>query len=200
MKVILLNGSPHVNGCTKRALTEVATALNEENIETEIIDVSSGYVGCKACNACSKIGRCAINDGLNEISEKVKSADGLIIGAPVYYASPNGNFIAFLDRIFCSSKGAFSFKVGASVVSARRGGTTASLDVLNKYFLISNMVMPGSSYWNMVHGNTPEEVEQDKEGLQTMRQLGKNTAWVIKALKSQPTPIAEAKIRTNFTR
>ena len=174
MKVLMLNGSPHERGCTNRALLEVEWALNEEGIETEILHVGSQSVhGCIACQKCSETGRCVFTyDLVNQVLDKMETADGLIVGSPVHYASPNGTVLSFLDRLFYAGRD-FAFKPGAAVVSARRAGTTASLDVLNKYFTIAQMPVVSSTYWNMVHGFTPQEVEQDLEGLHTMRALGK---------------------------
>ncbi len=196
--VILLNCSPHKNGCTKRALIEISNTLKEEGVNFEIIDVEQNVTSCLACGACSKLKKCIKDDQVNFVAEKVRNSDGLIVGAPVYFASPNGASLSFLDRLFCSARSDFEYKIGASITSARRAGTIASFDVLNKYFLISNMIMPGSNYWNEVHGNTPADVEQDLEGLQTMRVLARNVAWLIKNLKGKNTPIKEQKIKTNF--
>ena len=185
MKVLLINGSPHANGCTYTALMEVAKTLNEEGIDTEIIHIGNKDIrGCIACERCSDLKRCVFNDMVNEVLPKFEECDGLVLGSPVYYSSPNGTILSFLDRLFyCSNHINKAFKVGASVVCARRGGTTASFDVLNKYFTISQMPIVSSRYWNMVHGNTVEEVVQDKEGLQTMRMLGRNMAFLIKSIK-----------------
>jgi len=196
--VILLNCSPHKNGCTKRALIEISDTLKKEGVNSEIIDVDQNVTGCLACGACSKLKKCIKDDQVNIVAEKVRNSDGLIVGAPVYFASPNGTAISFLDRLFCSARANFEYKIGASIASARRAGTIASFDILNKYFLISNMIVPGSNYWNEVHGNTPNDVEQDLEGLQTMRVLAKNVAWLIKNLKGKDTPTSEPKIKTNF--
>ena len=183
MKVLLLNGSPHADGSTNRALVEVSKALNEEGIDTEIVHVGHLDVrGCIACGKCYQTGECIFNDIVNEVSNKFEEADGLIVGSPVYYASPNGSLISLLDRLFYSTHFNKMMKVGASVVSCRRGGNTASFDVLNKYFTISNMPIASSRYWNMVHGNNKNETEQDLEGLLTMRTLGKNMAFLIKSI------------------
>lgn len=204
-RVLLLNGSPHANGTTSRALSELRDTLICEGVSAEIIHVGHLSVrGCSGCYACSKLGKCVHDDIVNEIAEKFKVADGLVIGSPVYYASPNGAFIALLDRLFYSSRFDKSMKVGASVVAARRGGCTASFDCLNKYFTISDMPIVSSRYWNQVHGNSAEEAEADLEGLQTMRALGRNMAFLIKCIrlgKEQLPPIEkEKKIRTNFIR
>lgn len=205
MKVLLINGSPHKNGCTNRALTEVAASLNSNGIETEIVWIGNkGIHGCIDCRSCKTTRRCAFDDGVNEISDKMAECDGLIVGSPVYYASPNGSLYSLLDRLFgiCPS---LLHKPAAAVVSARRGGTTAALDGLNKYFMIRQMPVVSSTYWNMVHGNSPEEVEQDKEGLQSMRNLGKNMAWLIKCIEAGkaagiPVPTADSGEKTNFIR
>ena len=204
-KVILLNGSPHKEGTTNRALTEVANTLIKEGVDAEIIHVGHLNVrGCMGCYACGKLKKCVIDDIVNEIAEKFKEADGLIIGSPVFYASPNGAFLALLDRLFYSSRFDKAMKVGASVVAARRGGCTASFDVLNKYFTISDMPIVSARYWNQVHGNSAEDAECDLEGLHTMRGLGRNMAFLIKAIrlgKEQLPPIErESKVYTNFIR
>lgn len=204
-KVILLNGSPHKEGTTNRALTEVKRTLESEGIEAEIIHVGHLSVrGCSGCYACGKLKKCVHDDIVNEIAEKLRDADGLVIGSPVYYASPNGGFLALLDRLFYSSRFDKSMKVGASVVAARRGGCTASFDVLNKYFTISDMPIVSARYWNQVHGNSAEDAESDLEGLHTMRGLGKNMAFLIKCIrlgKEQLPPIErESKVYTNFIR
>ncbi len=206
MKVLMLNGSPHERGCTNRALLEVERALNEEGIETEIFHVGSqsGH-GCIACQKCAGTVRCVFNyDMVNHVLEEMETAAGLVVGSPVHYASPNGTVLSFLDRLFYAGRN-FAFKPGAAVVSARRAGTTASLDVLNKYFTIAQMPVVSSSYWNMVHGFTPQEVEQDLEGLHTMKTLGKNMAWLLKCLEVGKAaginfPDKEEIPRTNFIR
>ena len=204
-KVIVLNGSPHKTGTTYRALKELCDTLEAEGISVELIQVGHLEVkGCSGCYACGKLKKCVHDDVVNEIAEKFKGADGLVIGSPVYYASPNGAFLALLDRLFYSSRFDKSMKVGASVVAARRGGLTASFDVLNKYFAISDMPIVTSRYWNQIHGNSAEDAEQDLEGLQTMRALGRNMAFLIKSIrlgKEQLPPIEkEKKIYTNFVR
>ena len=161
MKVILINGSPHADGSTNRALVEVARELNKEGIETEIVQVGHLAIrGCIACGSCYQTGKCVFEDIVNEVAKKFEEADGLVVGSPVYYASPNGTLISFLDRLFYSTHFNKMMKVGASVVSCRRGGNTASFDVLNKYFTISNMPIASSRYWNMVHGNRKEFHQQ----------------------------------------
>lgn len=184
MKVLLINGSPNAKGCTFTALSEVADALNKEGVETEIVQVGHKDIrGCIGCRMCKKTGKCVFNDIVGEIQEKFVEADGIVIGSPVYYSGPNGTMISFLDRMFYSCLADKRMKVGAAVVSCRRGGNTATFDVLNKYFTINQMPIVSSQYWNMVHGNNAEEVKQDIEGLQTMRTLGKNMAFLIKAIR-----------------
>lgn len=205
MKVLLINGSPNARGCTYTALNEVATTLENQGVETEIIQVGHKDIrGCIACRKCKSTGKCVFNDIVNEVAPKFDSADGLIVGSPVYYASPNGTLISFLDRLFFSTAFDKAMKVGASVVSCRRGGNTASFDMLNKYFAISQMPIVTSQYWNMVHGNSAQEVMQDLEGLQTMRTLGKNAAFLIKAIdmaKGEASlPVKEERVGTNFIR
>lgn len=183
MKVLILNGSPRVNGCTARALEEVSKTLNEEGIETETIVVGNKDVrGCIACNSCAKTGKCVFNDIVNDIAVKFENADGIIIGSPVYYAGSNGTIISLLDRLFYSTHFDKTMKVGAAVLSSRRAGSTSAMDEINKYFTICNMPIVSSSYWNEVHGFTASDVEKDKEGLQTMRNLGRNMAFMIKAI------------------
>ena len=186
-KVLLLNGSPHKNGCTAAALDEIIQVLQEEGIETELIQIGGQEVrGCVACNFCDKNGKCVVDDMVNEVAAKLGSADGLVIGSPVYFSSPNGTLLAFLDRLFYSTP--FSkkqMKVGASVVSCRRGGNTASFDVLNKYFTISSMPVVSSTYWNQVHGFSAEDAKKDLEGMQTMRNLARNMAFMIRAIAAE---------------
>ncbi len=206
MKVILLNGSPHKDGCTYTALSEAAHRLEERGIETEILQLGTKSVrGCIACQACSKTGHCVFDDDVvNQWIDKIKEADGVIAGSPVYYAGPNGAFCAVLDRVFYAAGSAFRFKPAAAVLSARRGGASASFDRLNKYFTIAEMPVVASQYWNAVHGMTPEEVKQDKEGLQIMRTLAENMAWMLKAMeqrkRQEPVPEREAWTPTNFVR
>lgn len=205
MNVILINGSPHANGCTFTALNEVAKTLNNEGIATEIIHVGNKAVrGCIACRKCKTTGKCVFDDIVNEVAPKFKECDGIVIGSPVYFASANGTLVSFIDRLFYSMTADKSMKVGASVVSCRRGGNTATFDELNKYFTISNMPVVSSQYWNMIHGNTPEEAAQDAEGLQTMRTLGRNMAFLIKSIRlgkeAYGLPEKEEHIFTNFIR
>ena len=183
-KVIVINGSPRAEQCTGTALDEVVKTLNEEGIETEVVHIGNKAVrGCAACGYCETHDGCVFGDIVNEVNAKLKDADGLVVGSPVYYGSPNGTLLAFLDRLFYSAmQGAGHMKVGASVVSCRRGGNSASFDVLNKYFAISGMPMASSTYWNQVHGFTAEDVEKDAEGLQTMRNLARNMSCMIKAI------------------
>lgn len=202
-KVLLLNGSPHEKGCTARALEEVIKTLNEEGIETELVHIGKESLpGCQSCNFCYKNGRCVFDDKVNEVAAKFEEADGLIIGSPVYYASPNGAALTFMDRLFYSAGFSKHMKVGAAVVSCRRGGNTASFDVLNKYFTISGMPIVPSTYWNQVHGFTAEDVEKDLEGLQVMRNLGRNMAFLIKAIAEAKAkdglPLEEKKVYTSF--
>lgn len=202
-RVIILSGSPHKDGTTSRALSELASTLETEGIEAEVIQVGHLSVkGCNGCYACGKLKKCVHEDIVNDIAEKFKEADGLVIASPVYYASPNGAFLALLDRLFYSSRFDKSMKVGASVVVARRGGCSASFDALNKYFTISEMPIVSSRYWNQVHGNSAEDAEQDYEGIQTMRVLARNMAFLIKCIRlgkeQLPEIEKEKKIYTNF--
>lgn len=181
-KVILLNGSAHQHGCTATALDEMVKVFQEEGVETEIIQVGTKPVrGCISCGKCEELGRCVFDDLVNEVAPKFEEADGLVVGSPVYYGSPNGNILSFMDRLFYSTHYDKQMKVGAAVVSCRRGGNTASFDVLNKYFTISSMPVASSTYWNQVHGFTAEDVKKDLEGLQTMRNLARNMSFMMKA-------------------
>ena len=182
-KVLLLNGSPRAKGCTAAALQEMISVFTKEGIETELIHVGNKDIrGCIACGSCMKTGKCVLNDLVNEVAPKFEAADGLVIGSPVYYASPNGTILSFMDRLFYSTHFSKHMKVGAAVVSARRGGNTASFDVLNKYFTISGMPVASATYWNQVHGFTAEDVKKDLEGLQTMRNLARNMSFMIRAI------------------
>ena len=184
-KVLLINGSPNAQGCTYTALREVEKSLNKNGVDTEIFQLGKGPIqGCTGCGGCGRNGKCVFDDGVNRLVERLDEFDGLVIGSPVYYASPNGALLAFLDRLFFAAGKKFAGKPGAAVVSCRRGGATAAFDVLNKYFSISNMPIVTSQYWNQIHGNTPEEALQDAEGLQTMRTLGENMAWLIKCIQA----------------
>ena len=206
MKVLLLNGSPHEFGCTYTALREVAGALEKGGVETEIFWIGSKpQGGCIACGACGKTGKCAFDGGVNEFVEKAREADGFIFGSPVHYAAASGSITGFLERAFYSGSPAFQGKPGAAVVSARRAGTTAAFDQLNKYFAINEMPVVSANYWNMVHGSTAADVEQDLEGLQTMRVLARNMAWLMKCVAAGKAagverPAQEQKQRTNFIR
>ncbi len=195
MKVLLLNGSPNIDGCTKRALVEVQKTLNDENIETEIIDVGNKDIrGCIACRTCTKNGKCVFDDLVNEVAVKFSKADGIVVGTPVYYAHANGGIISFLDRLFFStSKINKSMKVGATVISSRRAGSTSAFDEINKYYTISCMPIASSTYWNEVHGAKKEDVEKDLEGLQTMRNLGRNMAFIIKSINLGKEKFGEPK-------
>ena len=184
MKVLILNGSPRSHGCTARALEEVEKTLHEEGIETETVLVGNKDVrGCIACRSCASTGKCVFDDIVNEIAPKFESADGIIIGTPVYYAGSNGTILSLLDRLFFSTRFDKSMKVGASVISSRRAGSTSAYDEVNKYFGICSMPIATSTYWNEVHGSKAEDVEKDKEGLQTMRNLGRNMAFLMKSIQ-----------------
>lgn len=211
MKVLLVNGGPHKNGCVNTALEEVAKALNSEGIETEIFWVGvKPIAGCIACKTCAKTGKCVFDDVVNEFVEKAKDADGFIFGSPVHYAGATGAITSFMDRAFysafqCGKGDVFEFKPAATVISARRAGTTATYDQLNKYFGISQMPIISSRYWNMVHGATPEDVRKDEEGMQVMRILGKNMAYYLKCIeagkeKGIEKPQQEEITFTNFIR
>lgn len=184
MKVLILNGSPRSHGCTARALEEVEKTLHEEGIETETVLVGNKDIrGCIACRSCASTGKCVFDDIVNEIAPKFESADGIIIGTPVYYAGSNGTILSLLDRLFFSTHFDKSMKVGASVISSRRAGSTSAYDEVNKYFGICSMPIVTSTYWNEVHGSKAEDVEKDKEGLQTMRNLGRNMAFLMKSIQ-----------------
>lgn len=206
MKVILVNGSPHENGCTYTALTEVEKTLNKEGIETEILWLGKEPVaGCIGCGACLKSGRCFRDDVVNTFIEKMSQADGFVFGSPVHFASASGELTSFMDRAFYGRGSLVAGKPAAAVVSCRRGGATAAFDQINKYFSISNMPIVTSQYWNQVHGNTPEQVVQDEEGMQTMRTLGMNMAWLLKCIEAGKKagidrPEYEKKIATNYIR
>ncbi len=183
MKVLLINGSPHPNGCTGTALDEMVKIFVQEKIETETIQVGSKAIrGCIACEKCRELGHCVFDDLVNETAPKFMEADGLVIGSPVYYGSPNGTVLSFLDRLFYSTSFSKHMKVGAAVVSCRRGGNTASFDVLNQYFTMSSMPVAASTYWNQVHGFSAEDVKKDLEGLQTMRNLARNMTFMMRAI------------------
>ncbi|MBQ7885459.1 MAG: flavodoxin family protein [Clostridia bacterium] len=210
MKVLLINGSPHERGCTYRALCEIEGALREEGLETEIVQLGTAPIrGCTGCGACYKMKRCRCvydDDAVNRVLEKCEEADGFVFGSPVHYASAGGAITSLMDRMFYAGSRLMRAKPACAIVSARRAGTTAAIDQLNKYFTISGMPIASSQYWPMVHGNTPEQVEQDEEGLQIMRQLGRNLAWMIKSFAiarehgvNPPAPEKERKV-TNFIR
>ena len=183
MKVLILNGSPHVDGCTARALKEAAQILEKEGILTETIEVGSQSIrGCVSCGSCRKTGKCVFDDLVNEVVPLFAEADGIIVGSPVYYAGANGTLIAFMDRLFYSTRFDKTMKVGAAILSSRRAGSTSAFDEINKYFTIAGMPVVSSTYWNEVHGFTAADVEKDAEGLQTMRNLGRNMAFLIKAV------------------
>ena len=205
MKVLLINGSPHAHGSTYTALHEMEQIFAAENIQTEIIHVGNKDIrGCVACGSCGKQGKCAFADLVNETAPKFQACSGLVVGSPVYYASANATLIAFLDRLFYSTPFDKTMKVGASVVSARRGGLSATFDGLNKYFTISGMPVASGQYWNSIHGNSAEEAAQDKEGLQIMRTLAKNMSFLIKSIalgrEQYGLPEKEPFTRTNFIR
>lgn len=203
-KVLLINGSPHEHGCTYTALKEMADTFEKCGVEHEILYLGRAPVaGCIACGGCRDTGKCVFADKVNEVLEKIGEYDGIVVGSPVYYAGPAGQLCAFLDRLFYASRGRMEGKLAASVVSCRRGGASAAFDRLNKYFGISNMHVVGSQYWNQVHGYTPEDVRQDKEGLQTMRTLAQNMAWLLKNIEAGsaagiPAPAYEERVVTNF--
>lgn len=211
MKVMLVNGSPHRHGCTDRALQEVARTLEENGVEAEIFRIGAKPVGgCIACGGCDRTGACVFDDAVNEFRAKAAEADGFVFGAPVHYAHAGASLVGFMDRLFYSNGRAgqpdvFRHKPAAAVASARRAGTTAALDDIQKFFTISQMPVVSSRYWNNVHGNTPEEVERDAEGLWTMRQLGRNMAWLLRSIEAgraaglEP-PAQEPGARTNFIR
>ncbi len=205
MKVLLINGSLHEKGCTYTALSEVEKALNANGVETEIYWIGQNATsGCKGCWACKKTKKCVIDDGINEFVEKCAQVDGFVFGSPVYYASAAGALVSFMDRVFYSGGKNLAYKPAAAVVSCRRAGASTTFDVINKYFTINNMPVVGSNYWNEIHGNTAEEASQDEEGLQTMRILGNNMAWLLKCIQlgkeAGLEPVRERKIMTNFIR
>ncbi len=207
MKVLLVNGSPHAKGCTFTALSEVAGALEKAGIETQLMQIGGKAIrGCIACGKCAETGHCIFTDDpVNEGIDLLRAADGLVVGAPVYYAGHNATLCAFLDRVFFMKAAPYAYKPACAVVSCRRGGATASFDRLNKYFTIARMPVVSSQYWNEIHGNTAEEARQDLEGLQTMRTLGANMAWMLKCFaagreKGILPPEREPGIYTNFIR
>lgn len=206
MKVTLVNGSPHPHGCTNTALMEVAGELEKEGISTTIFNIGTKPVyGCIACNKCIDTGRCIFNDDpCNEMIELLKNSDGMVIGSPVYYASPNGVLLSLLDRVFFLKKHFYRHKPAAAVVSSRRSGTTAAFEVLTKYFTINEMPVVSSQYWNAVHGYTADDARKDIEGMQCMRTLGRNMAWMLKSFEAAKDKVArpefEKVTHTNFIR
>ena len=206
MKVLLINGSPRENGCTYTALREVADTLEKNGIETEILQLGKRPVqGCLVCGLCRKTGICAIDDAVNDIIDELDEIDGIIVGSPVYYAGISGQITSLLDRLFYAAGSQLRGKPAASVVSCRRGGASAAFEIINKYFMMTNMPIVTSQYWNQVHGNTPEEVKKDLEGMQTMRTLAENMTWLLRSIEAGkksgvPAPTYEPVIRTNFIR
>ena len=205
MKVLVINGSPHKDGSVFTAISELCQELNAEGVETEVVHVGAKAIrGCVACRRCTELGKCSFDDEVNEIAEKFREADGLVVASPVYYASPNGTLLALLDRLFYSTPFQKTMKVGAAVAVARRGGISSTFDELNKYFTISGMPVASSQYWNGVHGRAPGEAAQDEEGLQTMRTLAQNMSFLIKSIalgkEKFGLPEKEAGIRTSFIR
>ena len=206
MKVLLVNGGPHEKGCTYTALEEVSKTLQKNGIETEIIWLGVNPIaGCIGCNACLKTGKCFRNDIVNEFIEKSKEADGFVFGTPVHFASSAGSLTGFMDRVFYGRGNLFKNKPACCVVSCRRGGATATFDQINKYFSICNMPIVTSQYWNQVHGTNPDEVRKDEEGMQTMRTLGNNMAWLLKCIdvakkNGVEYPESEKPVKTNFVR
>ena len=204
MMVLLVNGSPHSDGCVYTALSEIQMQLGKHGVDSEIFHIGKNPVrGCIACGGCAKTGRCVFDDDVcNELREKMIEADGIVIGSPVYYAGPNGALCAVLDRVFYTSQGRLAREPAAAVASCRRGGASATFDRLNKYFTISKMPVVASQYWNSIHGTCAEEARQDAEGLQTMRTLADHMAWMLKAVAADnlTEPADEAQIKTNFIR
>ncbi|MDD4011188.1 MAG: flavodoxin family protein [Sphaerochaetaceae bacterium] len=199
-KVLLINGSPHEKGCTYTALSEVIKVLNEKGVETELAWIGTKPIaGCIDCSACRKLGRCVFDDAVNEIARSLDSSDALVVGSPVYYAGPSGQLCCLLDRLFHCYGSHLKGKIGAAVVSCRRAGGASAFDRLNKYFTISSMIVPGSQYWNQVHGYTPEDVAKDEEGLQTMRTLAQNIAFLLEADQKRIKPMPESpRMWTNY--
>lgn len=205
LNVLLINGSPNAKGCTYTALSEVERTLQAEGIATELVHIGDRDIrGCIACYRCAEQGHCVFNDAVNELAPKFEAADGLVVGSPTYYAGPNGTLTNLLDRLFFSTPFSKRMKVGAAVCSARRSGTTATFDRLNKYFTISEMPVASSRYWNMVHGSNAEQVLQDEEGIQCMRILGRNMAFLLRAIAAERErnglPMQEETVYTNFIR
>lgn len=206
MKVVLVNGSPNEKGCTYTALKEMADELQRQGVEAEIVHIGKAPVrGCLGCGGCRKAGRCVFDDAVNALADKLVQADGLVFGSPVFYAGISGQLKSFMDRLFYSRGAQLSGKPSAAVVSARRGGCATAFDDINRFFTINRMPVVSSQYWNQVHGNTPDEVRQDAEGLQTMRTLARNMAWLLRCMEAGrqagvPQPDREPPIRTNFIR
>ena len=205
MKVLLINGSPNEKGTTYIALSEMQKVFEKEGIESQIIHVGNKAIrGCIACGGCYKNGKCVFDDEVNKVAPLFEQAEGIVVGSPVYYASASGALVSFMDRVFYSGGKNLAYKPAAAVVSCRRAGASTTFDVINKYFTINNMQIVGSNYWNEVHGNKAEEVLQDEEGLQTMRILGNNMAWLLKCIQlgkeAGLEPVKERKIMTNFIR
>ena len=207
MKVLLINGSPNEKGCTFTALSEIASTFAKNGIDSEIFHIGKKAIqGCIACGKCFELGHCVFNDSVNDLASRLDEFSGIIVGSPVYYAGPAGSLCAFLDRLFFSADDSkLEGKPAACVVSCRRGGASAAFDRLNKYFTIRNMIVIGSQYWNQVHGNTPDEVRKDSEGLQTMRTLGENMSWILKCIEAGKNsginyPAHEETLYTNFKR
>lgn len=205
-KVLLINGSPNEHGCTYTALSEAASALEKNGVETEIYYLGTTAIhGCTGCNACARLGRCVYDDAVNAVAARLDEFDGIIVGSPVHYSGPSAQLCAFMDRLSYSAWKKLEYKPAAAVVSCRRSGSTAALDRLTKYFTINNMPLVSSQYWPQVHGKTPDEVRQDAEGMQTMRTLGLNMAWLLKCIEAGktagvPAPQREPRVATNFIR
>lgn len=204
MKVLLLNGSPNANGCINEGLLIMAKEFEKENIDYEIVQIGKKAIqGCIGCGTCRTKGECVFGDIANDIVKKLETSDGFVIGSPVYYSSPNGSLLSLLDRVFYQARN-LQFKVGASIVSCRRGGASSTFDMLNKYFSISNMPIASSNYWNMIHGSKKEDVYQDKEGVQTLQILARNMIFLMKSIKlgkeNNLEPTIEKKEFTNYIR
>lgn len=205
-KVLMINGSPHEFGCTYTALKEVADTLEKNGVETEFLYLGTKPMAdCIACGKCKTDGRCVFDDQVNKVLESLDEYSGIVFGSPVYYGGPSGRLCAFMDRLFYSCGGRMAGKFAAAVVSCRRGGASAAFQRLNKFFTMSNMHVVSSQYWNQIHGNTPEQAVQDLEGMQTMRTLGQNMAWLIKSVEAGraagiAAPVYEQPIKTNFVR
>lgn len=205
MKILMINGSPHEKGCTYTALHEMEQIFIQEDFEVELVHIGSNVIrGCIACNKCNELKKCVFEDVVNELASKFEECDGIVVGSPVYYASANATLVAFLDRLFHSTKFDKTMKVGTSVVSARRSGLTATFDELNKYFTFGNMQLASSQYWNNIHGNNADDVSQDAEGLQTMRVLARNMSFLIKSIQLGKEkfglPKTEQRVWTSFAR